>query len=121
MLSMRQPEDMHIGNFLRDNGIKSTDVECPYFSGHFLAERAYQTFKWDPTKNKHYPVCPDKLPWQTECNSSLTQYKKVAFSHSWGNRLDHEQWKEWFDSVPDDAMVYYTNVKFNVCQKRKDI
>lgn len=117
--SLNEPEDNHIMEFFKYVGLKSTDVASTFFSGHFLRRSDYQNFEWNPSQNPAYPVCPNKLPEQSECNSTLSPYSQTVFSHSWGDKLSHRDWKRWFKNVPSDAMVYYYKTDFHVCQAEK--
>ena len=109
-------EDFHVIRIAEQLGLTSHDADCPYFSGHFLRRKWWQRFSWNNSDN--FPLCPESLANESYCNHRLFPYHKVAFVHALKNFMTQQLWRNWFDRMPRDAMMYYIGTTLHICRAR---
>jgi hypothetical protein len=111
-------EDAHFSKALIRLGLNSTQVDSPYFSGHFLWPEEYQV--WDWKNSEIYKLCPEEIAPQTFCSHRLVPYSDIVFHHSARFYMGHKNWTDWLADVPDDAMIWYDNRTLRICRRRND-
>lgn len=113
--SMKTFEDHHVVQFFDKIGWTSRQASCPYFSGHFLEQDQFDSWKWSPTPNLYMP-CPTRIQSESHCaNNRLIPFRSVAFLHSCQAKLTQYQWERWLSEVPEDTMFYNHLVSFTLC------